>query len=117
MNLENKEEKKEPTKEEKKAESNSLYAEYKAKQSQYRKKTEANSFKNVKMEKISKKDRESETMAMLTGFKGALFTARNPKAAKEKAEKEKGSYFSGFREYLWFRMHCGLSVLVLIYSN
>ena len=42
------------------------------------------------MEKISKKDRESETMAMLTGFKGALFTARNPKAAKEKAEKEKG---------------------------
>jgi len=86
---ENKEEKKEPTKEEKKAESNSLYAEYKAKQTQYRKKTEANSFKNVKMEKISKKDRESETMAMLTGFKGALFTARNPKAAKEKAEKEK----------------------------
>ena len=43
------------------------------------------------MEKISKKDRESETMAMLTGFKGALFTARNPKAAKEKAEKEKGT--------------------------
>jgi len=66
-----------------------LYAEYKAKQTQYRKKTEANSFKNVKMEKISKKDRESETMAMLTGFKGALFSARNPKAAKEKAEKEK----------------------------
>ena len=90
VNSENKEEKKEPTKEEKKAESNSLYAEYKAKQTQYRKKTEANSFKNVKMEKISKKDRESETMAMLTGFKGALFTARNPKAAKEKAEKEKG---------------------------
>ena len=43
------------------------------------------------MEKISKKDRESETMAMLTGFKGALFTARNPKAAKENADKEKGT--------------------------
>lgn len=83
------EKEKEATKEEKKAASNNMYAEYKAKQDQYRKKTEKNSFKLVKKEKASRKNRESETMAMLTGFKGALFNARNPKKAKETEEEDK----------------------------
>ena len=67
--------------------SNSLYADFKAKQKEYKQKTALNSFRMVKEDKRSRKERESDTMAMLSGFKGALFNAKNPKKAKQVQEE------------------------------
>ena len=47
-----------------------------------------NSFNMVKEDRRSRKDRESDTMAMLSGFKGALFSAKNPKKNKEKIKEQ-----------------------------
>ena len=48
----------------------------------YKKKTATN--KRVKeADKRTRRDREDDTMAMLTGFRGALFEARKPKSKKD----------------------------------
>ena len=48
----------------------------------YKKKTATN--KRVKeADKRTRRDREDDTMAMLTGFRGALFEARKPKSKND----------------------------------
>ena len=61
----------------------------------YKKKTALN--KRVKeADKRTRKDRENDTMAMLSGFRGALFEARKPKTKSDKSDDndaiKKGSF-------------------------
>ena len=59
-----------------------MYSEYKESQEKYRSKTKKNKFtkEDFNSGKKVRKNRESDTMAMLSGFKNALFDAKNPKA-------------------------------------
>ena len=63
---------------------------YKSEQMKYKKKTALN--KRVKeADKRTRKDREDDTMAMLNGFRGALFEARKPKTKKDKSDENDAS--------------------------
>ena len=69
-------------------EKNLMYNDFKEEQEKYRHKTAKNKFSKEDMNagKAVRKDRESDTMAMLSGFKNVLFQAR--KGAKNEGEKE-----------------------------
>ena len=76
---------------------------YKSEQMKYKKKTALN--KRVKeADKRTRKDREDDTMAMLSGFRGALFEARKPKTKSDKADEneapKKGTFsLDGFQNF------------------
>ena len=62
-----------------------MYSEFKESQEKYRSKTKKNKFtkEDFNSGKNVRKNRESDTMAMLSGFKNALFDAKSEKSKKK----------------------------------
>ena len=75
-----------------------MYSQFKNTQKEYRSKTAKNKFskEDLNSGKALRKNRESETMAMLSGFKNSIFEAR-----KEHKKKSKGmAVENGFQLFL-----------------